>query len=546
MTRRRLEYGGVMQSFFATGRQVAQAATRQTAQERMPLAEWAAKRRIIDERPFSLERYPFLAQIYADTNQRIVLKKPAQMGLSEWAVNRALWALDEWGMDILYLLPADDEAYDFSNGRFGPAIEESEYLADLFTDVANVQHKRAGERNFYIRGSNSRSKLKSIPIDFLIVDEYDEMTQKNLPVARRRLDASPYKWEIDLSTPTVPEFGIDARYQDSDQHQWEVHCPACGRWQVPAWPENINLEADPATYWCASCHHPTETFLAWLGRWTAQNPSSNLRGYHLTQMVSPTKTAAEMAEEARKADEDPAIEQEFYNQGLGEAHVAKGGALDDDLLLACRNPEYRDMPSTGRRCSMGVDVGKVLHVRISARDGERKRAMYIGTVPQFEDLDPLMARYDVGCAVIDEKPETRKSMEFCQKFPGRAFAARYDIEDKAELAHWDPDKRIVRLNRTVAMDKVMTRVQTRSLILPAHAQTMPDYFAHMKAPKRVLATNKRTGEQVYRYVESSRPDHFAHAELYDEMAWLRLGTYTPATDLALDLAVGRQENRWRV
>jgi len=513
---------------------------------RIGLEEWTKRRRVIDGRPFNLDRYPFLRDIYADESPVMVLSKAAQMGLSEYAINKSLWGLDIHNMDILYLLPTDDESYDFSNSRFGPAIEGSDYLESLFTDVSNTQHKRAGERNFFIRGSRSKSKLKSMPIDFLIVDEFDEMVQKHLPLARRRLDASPWKWELDISTPTVPEFGIHARWLESDQHEFMVVCPACGLQQIPTWPDNINLEVVPANYWCAKCHKPTTTFMAWNGLWVPQNPSGEIRGRRVSQLLSPTKTAQEMATEAKAADDDPAAEQEFWNQGIGLPHVAKGGALDDDLLLACRDPEYREMPSVGKRCSMGVDVGKALHVRISMRYKDEKRAVYIGTVLDFEDLVSLMTRYDVRCAVIDKNPETRKVVEFCERFPGRAWAAQYDIEDKAETARWDGDKRIVHLNRTVAMDKMMARVQGQHLILPAHAQTIEGYFTQMKAPKRILSTDKRTGQPVYRYVEGTKADHFAHAELYDEMAFERTGKAPSHDGMTLNLQAGHRSSPWKV
>lgn len=511
-----------------------------TAADRMGLEEWTLRRRMIEGKPFSLDRYPFMKDVYADRSPVQAFMKAAQMAVSEYAINKALWALDEWGMDILYVLPTDDEGYDFSNGRLGPVIEESDYLQTLFTDVSNVQHKRAGEHNMYIRGSQKRSRLKSVPIDFLVLDEFDEMVQKNLPVARRRLDASPWKWELDISTPTVPEFGIHLRWLESDQHEWTVKCPACGHWQVPEWPANVNLEVHPAQYWCVKCHTPTPDFIAWIGQWVRNNPQGTLRGRCITQMFNPNKTAQDIAADWKTAENDPSAEQEFWNQGFGKPHVAKGGALDDEILSACRDPEYRDMPSTGRKCTMGIDVGKRMHVRISASEKDRKRAVFIGTVDGFPDVDALMKRYDVSCAVVDMNPETRLVLEFCQRHAGRAWAAQYTIEDKAELVRWDGDKRIVSINRTVAMDKVMARVQARDLILPAHAQTIPEYFVHLKAPKRVLVTDKKTGKQVYRYVDTGKPDHFAHAELYDEMAFLKMQGAPSLEGVALNLTVGRR------
>lgn len=161
------------------------------------------------------------------------------MGITEFLVNRAFYWLDRLTTDVLYLFPTDGDASDFSAGRFDVALELSPYLARLFTDVKNVGHKRAGGVNFYCRGSMSRTKVKAIPVGLLIVDEYDEMNQRNLPLARERLSGQRDPHEVDGSTPTISDFGIWLEWLESEQWRWVIPCPICGKRQYLTFEENL-------------------------------------------------------------------------------------------------------------------------------------------------------------------------------------------------------------------------------------------------------------------------------------------------------------------
>lgn len=507
---------------------------------------------MIDEKPFRIDDparwphyYPYLVQIYRDMERMdpgkdVVLQKSAQGGASELAINASIWAVDQVKADVMYLLPTREEATDFSAGRFNPAIEESPALTQMFDDVSNVNHKRAGAVNYYIRGTQKRSQLKSVPIDFLIEDEYDEMVQANLPLAETRLDASPLKWKLRLSTPTIPEYGINKLFLASDQRQYFVKCPHCGQWQRPTYRDNVEAQGNPPFYRCAKCGRPTNSLLLWPGEWVATYPGRLVHGYQFTQLLSPHITAKELVDAASKPGAE--AEQEFFNSKLGEPHVVKGGQLSEDILNACREPGYK-LPSVGRHCTMGVDVGKVLNVRISnwVKDGAawKKVARYIGTVPDFSDLDQLMQQYDVDLCVVDALPETRSATAFAERHAGRVFLAYYNIPvTSKEYTVWDDDTRVVRVQRTLAMTGVMERYISRGIVLPESAEVIPDLYEQLKAPKRVLKKDERTGNPVYVFMEDGKPDHYFHAEVYDDVAGSRWIERRPADPAALAILRG--------
>jgi len=140
-------------------------------------SRWALKYRIMGQPfpgPWTFNHHPWLKDMHDSQAEIIIGQKAAQMGYTEVALNKVFKAIDIDGISVLYVLPASTpDASDFSTARFDPALEMSEHLRSMFTDVKNIGHKRAGNANLYIRGSRSRSQLKSIPVGLVIVDEKD-------------------------------------------------------------------------------------------------------------------------------------------------------------------------------------------------------------------------------------------------------------------------------------------------------------------------------------------------------------------------------------
>lgn len=498
---------------------------------------WAlANRRLRGEMPFTLTDYPYLEELYADPATEAVIMKAGQVGVTEYGINRALWTTCEVGGSVLFVLPVwSPDASDFSQARLKAAIEDSPDILAQAAGIDNVGLKRVGLGLIYCRGSERRHSLKEMAVDLVVVEELDECNQANLPFAFRRLDHSTLRHRLLISNPTLPGYGIHALWEESDQREWTVPCPSCGRRQPLVFERNLEPPAqDRAAFWaCEKCRAPLDRLR---GEWVAGQPSRALRAYHITQALSPRVTAGELWADWQDAEGDVFKEAAHFNLRRGEPYAAKGQKVELGSLLGLK--EGYPLPPLGKACSMGVDVGTVLHVRISERaEGGRKRAVYIGTVPEFDDLDPLMKAYDVACAVVDALPETRKAREFVSRFKRRAFMAYYATDPKAAPEEWDEGERVVNLARTSACDSVMSRISGGGLLLPDNvAALLPrdaraghsHYLVHMTTPVRVRRLNSR-GQEVAEWTSSGKPDHFFHAEVYDEAAFRHLlGKGTPA------------------
>jgi hypothetical protein len=179
-------------------------------------------------------------------------------------------------------------------------------------------------------------------------------------------------------------------------------------------------------------------------------------------------------------------------------------------------------------------VGSVLHCWIKApapaaagTADDATRALWIGTVPTFEDLDALMERFAVDTCVIDALPEGHKVAEFIQRFPGRVFRCFYPNVAQwrqDDPVRWDDDEHTVLAHRTQTLDATFARCRRRFEQLPQEAPCLPGVFAQLKAPVRIV-TKDAAGRDVAVYDEGSAADHYAHALNYACIAQAAPRTY---------------------
>jgi hypothetical protein len=524
-------------------------------------SDWAMKYRVMGkpfEGPWSFDHHPWTKEIHDCTNEHICGQKAAQMGYSEAAINRAFKCIDIDRESVLYVLPTErPDAVDFSSSRFDPALEMSPHLRGLFSNTKNLGLKRAGNACLYIRSARSRSQLKSIPAGHLTFDEMDEMEKSAISLARERSSGQENKSEFDISTPTAPDFGINDIFKQSDQRAFIFKCPCCSRLTQLIFPDCMVITAErshehsirDSYYICKECGGklPHELKYQWLGPdnayWEAMNKGSMIAGFHINQMYSFVIAPWEFAKNALDAQVSDVDEQEFYNSKLGQPHVVAGSSITDEDLKECEGgyEMARSVHSDNRLVTMGVDVGKKLHVEITEylSDPDYKstdvnlqaqaRVIWAGTRDEFEELDQLMLQYKVCCCVIDLQPEQRKAKEFCRRWTGMAYTCTYGnaVSGRDIIEHQDFEDMRVTVDRTSWLDLSLGRFKRQAIKLPI--DTSLEYKEQIQAPKRIYKKNS-LGEAVGRYVES-KDDHFAHARNYNEIAFRVATTFGGNTDI---------------
>ena len=339
------------------------------------------------------------------------------------------------------------------------------------------------------------------------------------------LGHSDYKRVIELSNPSLPDYGIDEVYQRSDQRHWTVKCQGCGVWTAldKAFPTKLGQEVriirprkEGGHYRaCPSCD--AELGMA-RGEWIADFPGRPIHGYRISQLFSSKIDPSEILEEYRLTR----FPDRFYNLKIGIPWADLERRLDTASVLAlCGDGLLLDKPSTletGCWYSMGVDTGRALHVVILRTDVDHdvpQHLVYLGVCADFGDLDELMQRFKIGSCVIDGLPETHATREFAARHRGRVYMCFFNEHQRGEPA-FDSETRQVVVNRTEALDMSRAAVRDAKLVLPRRAPIVEGFAQHLTCDAKVLDENEETGVRKYRYIRTG-PNHYSMALTY---AWL--------------------------
>jgi hypothetical protein len=479
------------------------------------LAEWAEKTPIIlDGRPFTFERHEYLIEPYKDPHPFIVEMKAAQMGLTSKAILKAFYkARYAAYKGILYLFPSRSDVLDFSRGRISPLIDDNqETIGRWVTDTDAAGIKRVCNTFLYLRGMQSRVGLKSIPVDFVVFDELDEAPQNMVDMAMERMGHSEFKEVLKLSNPTLPDYGIDKEFQNTDQRYWLLKCPACGDYTCleDSFPDcllEINGQTIRACMKCQSELNPS------LGEWVPKKPRvTDRRGYHYSQLFSHFVDPAAILHQFRTTTNLT----DFYNLKIGIPYVEATNRLSlQEVLALCGSEGMVTMDP--EPCFMGVDQGKDLHVVIGKRSPARAgKIIHLGIYRDWEELDRLMKGYNVSRCVVDALPETRNARAFAERHRGKVFLNFYREHQKGSYS-WNEKDLTVSCNRTESLDASHKEIMKKEILLPREDEMTRNFAEHLHNVAKRLEENEETGSKRYVYVKLG-PDHFRHAFNYEVMA----------------------------
>jgi hypothetical protein len=509
---------------------------------------------------YSFKYHPWCREI-SDSNASFnTAMKAAQMGVTEVAINRALYTVDVLRHDVLYVLPTSINAGDFSKARFSTALLYSPYLKSIFTDTNTVGLKQAGGVNLYIRGSRGDSNLKSLPVSTLILDEVDEMDQKQIWLALERLSGHLEKKVWSISTPTIPKFGIHKLYLQGTQEHWTFQCPHCSKWTELLWPDCVEVIGehvnDPrcteSFLKCKECLHRLEqkekpVYLS-KGKWvpTAFDCNPDHRSFYINQLYSYTVNPGDIVQAYFRGVGDEAASTEFNNSKLGHPYLGEGAQITDSELDNCLKSHTKQdtRPNVGgqRLITMGIDQGKWNYIVIMewfvkemSRDINvvaHGKLLWEGKLlgSEFERLDQLMREWQVLGCVIDADPMINDARRFARRFPGYVTLCRYrrGVSGKEiSLSEDEMGTAMAIVDRTNWIDATMGRYKTTRIDLPRDVSR--EYKEHLKSLVRVYEKDD-SGNPKARYVETG-PDHFAHAQTYCEIALPLAAAYVTSSNI---------------
>ena len=478
----------------------------------LPFHEWVQKI-TLDARPFTYDRHEYLIEPYQDDHPHQTEMKAAQLGLTTRAMLRALYKCRYAGFrGALYLFPSRTDALDFSKSRISNLIDENPMtIGKWLKDTDSAGLKKVWNSFLYIRGMHSKVGLKSIPVDFIVFDELDEAPQNAVDMAMERMGHSDHRLVLQLSNPTLPDYGIDKAFQETDQKYWLLKCEKCGEYTCleDTFPDCLITIEDRVIRACQECEAELNPSI---GEWVAKHPSiQNKRGYHYSQLFSHFIDPGDILRQFRTTNNLT----DFYNLKIGNAYVEAENRLSvQEILALCGNEGI--VSQDNGPCFMGVDQGKSLHVVIGKRHPQKAgKIVHVGVYKDWEELDRLMRNFNVSRCVVDALPETRNARAFAERLRGKVFLNYYSEHQKGHYA-WNERELIVSCNRTESLDASHREVMDQSIVLPKQCGVVQDFANHLHNVAKKLEENEETGSKRYVYVKLG-PDHFRHAFNYEAM-----------------------------
>jgi phage terminase large subunit GpA-like protein len=364
----------------------------------LTVAQWADQNRKLprisssEYGPWRTSRFPFLREIMADLSltssvQEVAVMKGSQLGFTEVALNLMFYNIDHHPVPMLYVQPTIDTIEKFSKQRFTPSAElvpkVYEKIGDMKSrDSSNTLRLKSFPGGIIIMGgANSAASLRSMPIEVLMLDEWDgyptDVDSEGDPaeLAIRRTANFPRRKIFYLSTPGVKEVSrIEPKFLEGDQRYYNIPCPHCGKLQVLKW-ENLkwrkrkdhNDEPEAVWYRCEHCkknideRDKTQFLSEENGAcWIAENPGAEVHSYHLSALYSPLgffgwRDAVKMFLRATHSNNKELLKV-FVNTVLGESWTEEARTVAAVGLLRRIEKYPADVPAKVMVLTAGADV----------------------------------------------------------------------------------------------------------------------------------------------------------------------------------------------
>jgi DNA-directed RNA polymerase subunit RPC12/RpoP len=497
--------------------------------QRQSLMAWVMGRRLATPKGDALDfvTSPWLAEIYEDDSRVMAIVKSSQARISTYAIFRALHFSLYNRVTTIFTEPTRDDAQKFSTSRVTPILEQNAWLlmhVSGGTELRRVAQEPNGipYSHIHFRGTWGEKEAFTIDADMLVIDELDESNGEVVATFDTRLIASRYKQKLQISTPSIPNYGIDAAYRLTDQRAWLWKCAGCNA-EVNAQEQYYSIiDRERMRFRCPRCGRALNRAR---GQWVARYPERPLRGYSITQAMClyvPVGdiVAAELVQKPRK----------FANFWLGVASDEGVASVTREMILqkCFLNGHGPSRSSTGGGRVMGVDQGDRLYYEVRDIRGEaRSRIVELGTTRDWGDLYSAMRRHEVEVCVVDARPEIRLARKMAADFRGRVWFCEY--ANIPTPVRWKGKERWhILANRSQCLDAAAEDIAAGLVQLYAPMDDEIDqeciggkpggWIQHWCNQHR-LEPEEPDGVVVWK---ETGPDHRSHANAYAKIAESRL------------------------
>jgi len=465
--------------------------------------KWTEQIRRIQGQDFSFVDRPYLLPIYRDTSKEIYIVKPRQMEITEYAANWLLYHLTKNPSTVgLYITDRQDHVSIFSKLRLRSwGIDQSPILKTM-VKKGNVSWQS------FVNGSNlwmhsawpDFDKARSIPADFVIVDEIQSTNVEAIPVIKEALSKSRFGRFVGIGTGS-----------DQDDHWWKL------------WHTGNQQEWDST-----------------LQQWIAKNPSSAISSYHLTQHMAPW-LSQESIEQKRVAY----TPRRFSNEVEGWWHAnARKPLIESDIHALFDQSISLLQPKEVNKdlgpLYLGVDWGggtKAFTVvwiwQLLDKNAPQFRLVYLekisekSTEKQADMVARLVDAYSIDQGMMDSGGGTRQVEKLEERYAERMIKCSYTSRPEKPFEVISEENRIV-VDRTWAIESIIDLITRPTppkaiprISIPAANLGWVDWITDQFTCIEGESVTLQSGKKYVRYAhppESS--DDALHASIYAYLAWL--------------------------
>ena len=479
--------------------------------------------------PMTFEYHQFMIDIFDDQSQNLVVKKPAQVGMSTLEILKNIRDAEMNKMDIIYTLPSDADVGVFVGGKVNRIISNNPHLGDLTKDKDSVEQKQIGKSMMYFRGTWTKKAAIMVTADRLVHDEVDSSKQDVIADYQARLQHSKYKQVHVFSHPSVPNSGVDIQWQISDKKEWFVKCHHCGYKQILTWsienPRRMSIDMNLREFICKKC----KKVLSWHdraeGEWRPKKllpgePKPKWSGYHISLLMAPWMTASEIIDKYEEVINGKQTMDYFYNKVLGEPYSGGGNSVTEEQILGAFTTE-KNLYST--RLVIGVDTG--IHLRYVV--GNTQGLVNFGQMKDYmpddnnklaleETLEYWLVTFPNSIMVIDQGGDIIGPRKLREKYPGRVFLCHYARDRKTmQLIRFGEKEEsgnvVVDRNRMIQL--VIDEYKDRRIrLFGVVKEDWWDYWLHWSHIYRTIEDDG-LGKPRYVWLRSDRDD-WVHATVY--------------------------------
>lgn len=503
--------------------------------EKMSMSEWIIQNTHLKKRPFSFKGYEFQQQIADDMHPDLVCIKCSQVGLSEIQIRKFLGFLKRnTAVTGIFTLPTDEMFKRLSSTRVKPLLETE----PVFNQYSGSQTRNTGlyqidESYGYFVG-NKESDATSIPADLKFHDELDLSDQDMISLFTSRLQNSSYKISQSFSTPTFIGYGVDGRYQVSDQHEYLLRCPHCRHYNIPDFtPQFITIpglkadltdlgeltrdhlkgvDLDEAYIRCESCGNPIDRNDPAQSEWVPKFPGAKTRGYKVRPLCTTRISIKDIVDNLFEYKERGNIRR-WHNTTLGNPFNDENVRLTEPVIRTVMVANKSQIEDKSVPTALGIDVGHTCHLVKIALNNKRPHVYSFETI-RSDDLEERVEQYlkdyNIVTGCIDRHPETTLANSIRDLSGGRILPVEYRgnaildlVKDELEnITH-------VQGNRTIMIDNVAEIIRRRQIQFSGYGDHERLVLEHLQDMVRIENEEKQA---IWNKLKGI--DHFFHALAY--------------------------------